>query len=122
MQDNGYQGDLPIDLPSMLGSGEPRVSAYSGTKGLLLAVLEDGIRSYLSPVKEIRIEAEYWVSSGRQRSPFCFVVICETLGLEPSAVRSALERLRTQRVRGARVIGRTRPNVRRAHRVTRHVG
>ncbi|MCI0408588.1 MAG: hypothetical protein L0191_08500, partial [Acidobacteria bacterium] len=36
MQDNGYQGDLPIDLPSMLGSGEPRVSAYSGTKGLLL--------------------------------------------------------------------------------------
>jgi hypothetical protein len=118
MRDNGHGAELPIDLPSMLGSGEPRVSAYNGTKGLLLAVLEDGIRSYLSPVKEIRAEAEYWVGSARQRSPFCFVVICETLGLEPSAVRGALERMRTQRVNPARAIGRTRPNVRRAHRVT----
>jgi hypothetical protein len=46
------------------------------------------------------------------------VVICETLGLEPAAVRDALERLRTQRVGSRRVIGRTRPNVRRANRVT----
>jgi hypothetical protein len=112
-----------LDLPTLLGSGEPRVSAYNGTKGLLLAVLEDGIRSYLSPVKDIQAEAEYWVSSGRQRSPFCFVVICETLGLEPTAVRRALEHLRKQRVHPGRVIGRTRPNVRRAHRVTqRQVG
>jgi hypothetical protein len=106
----------------MLGAGEPRASAYNGTKGLLLAVLEDGIRSYLSPVKDVRAEAEYWVSSHRQRSPFSFVVICETLGLEPSAVRLALERLRAQRVHPGRAIGRTRPNVRRAHRVTRRAG
>jgi hypothetical protein len=123
MRDNGYPHDPPLDLPSLLGSGTPRASSYSGTKGLLLAVLEDGIRSYLSPVKEIRAEAEYWVGSGRQRSPFCFVVICETLGLEPSAVRCALERMRTQRITPARAIGRTRPNVRRAHRITqRQVG
>jgi hypothetical protein len=38
-------------------------------------------------------------------------------------VRRALERLRSQRVNPARAIGRTRPNVRRAHRVThREVG
>ena len=90
---------------------------------MLLAVLEDGIRSYLSPVPEIRAEAEYWVGSGRTRSPFAFVVICETLGLEPAAVRSALDRLRLQRVSPNRAIGRTRPNVRRANRVTqRKVG
>lgn len=115
--------DLTVDLHGILGGGEPRTSALSGIKGLLLAVLEDGIRSYLSSVKEVRAEAEYWVSSSRARSPFCFVVICETLGLEPTAVRHALERMRSQRVNPGRVLGRTRPNVRRAHRVTqREVG
>lgn len=115
--------DLIAGLQGFLGGGEPRSNAISGIKALLLAVLEDGIRSYLSPVKEVRAEAEYWVSSSRARSPFCFVVICETLGLEPTAVRHALERLRAQRVNPGRVLGRTRPNVRRAHRVTqREVG
>ena len=115
--------ELTTDLQGILGGGEPRTAALSGIKGLLLAVLEDGIRSYLSPIKEVRTEAEYWVGSGRARSPFCFVVICETLGLEPTAVRRALERLRAQRVNPGRAIGRTRPNVRRAHRVTqRQVG
>ena len=115
--------DLRTELNGTLGGGEARSSALSGIKGLLLAVLEDGIRSYLSPVKEVRAEAEYWVASGRARSPFSFVVICETLGLEPSAVRDALERLRSQHVDASRALGRTRPNVRRAHRVTqREVG
>jgi len=115
--------DLAAELQGLLGGGEPRSTALCGIKALLLAVLEDGIRSYLSPIKEVRAEAEYWVSSSRARSPFCFVVICETLGLEPTAVRHALDRLRTQRVNPSRTIGRTRPNVRRAHRVTqREVG
>jgi hypothetical protein len=109
---------LSDELRGVLSGGEPRHSALNGTKALLLAVLEDGIRSYLSPIEEIRAEAEYWVSSRRARSPFCFVVICETFGLEPSAVRRAIERLRAQRVDPARAIGRTRPNVRRSHRVT----
>ena len=109
---------LNTALRNVLSGGEPRRDTLSGTKALLLAVLEDGIRSYLSPVDEIRAEAEYWVSSRRARSPFCFVVICETFGLEPSAVRLAIERLRTQRVDPARAIGRTRPNVRRSHRVS----
>lgn len=111
--------DLTAELGGLLASGEPRHSMLGGIRGLLLAVLEDGIRSYLSSAPEIRAEAEYWVSSRRARSPFSFVVICETLGLEPSAVRGALERLRAQRINPARVIARSRPNVRRAHRVTR---
>ncbi|MGH7787011.1 MAG: hypothetical protein ACRERC_09110, partial [Candidatus Binatia bacterium] len=97
MRNDGLKSDLGLDLPSVLGAGAPRATSFSGTKSLLLAVLEDGIRSYLSPLKEIRLEAEYWVGSAKQRSPFSFVVICETLGLEPTAVRVALARLRAQR-------------------------
>src|SRR4051812_32645178 len=91
--------DLGAQLTAcLIGGGERRNCVLSGIKGLLLAVLEDGIRSYLSSVGDVRAEAEYWVGSGRARSPFSFVVICETLGLEPSAVRVALERMRAQHV------------------------
>ena len=46
-----------------LGGGESRSAQYTGTKALMLAILEDGIRSYLSPMSRIRTEAEYWVGS-----------------------------------------------------------
>jgi len=112
-------GELDLDLLrlSSLGGGESRSAQYTGTKALMLAILEDGIRSYLSPVGRIRTEAEYWVKSGRQRSPFCFTVVCETLGLEPEAVRVALERLRLRNVSPRRALGRSRPNVRRTGRL-----
>jgi hypothetical protein len=112
-------GELDLDLLrlSSLGGGESRTAQYTGTKALMLAILEDGIRSYLSSVGRIRSEAEYWVKSGHQRSPFCFTVVCETLGLEPQAVRSALERLRIRNVSPRRAIARSRPNVRRTGRL-----
>lgn len=115
--------DLDLIRLTSLGGGEPRTAQYTGTKALMLAILEDGIRSYLSPVGRIRDEAEYWVTSTRQRSPFSFMVVCETLGLEPEAVRTALERLRSKKVHPRRVLGRNRPNVRRTGRlVTRKTG
>jgi hypothetical protein len=117
--------ELDLDLMRLtsLGGGEPRAAQYTGTKALMLAILEDGIRSYLSPVARIRNEAEYWVTSTRQRSPFSFNVVCDTLGLEAEAVRTALERLRIKKVHPRRVLGRSRPNVRRAGRlVTRKTG
>lgn len=117
MRDHALGNDV-ADLSSVLGGSAPQVTNFSGTKGLLLAVLEDGIRSYLSPIGELRSEAEYWINSSRARSPFCFVVICETLGLEPAAVRRALERMRAESVDPTRALGRTRPNVRRVHRVS----
>ena len=112
-------GDLDLDLLrlSSLAGGEPRAAQYTGTKALMLAILEDGIRSYLSPVGRIRNEAEYWVKSARSRSPFSFAVVCETLGLEPSAVRAALERMRAKNVSPRRAIARSRPNVRRTGRI-----
>jgi hypothetical protein len=115
--------DLDLIRLTSLGGGEPRTAQYTGTKALMLAILEDGVRSYLSPVARIRNEAEYWVTSTRQRSPFSFTVVCETLGLEPEAVRTALERLRAKKVHPRRVLGRSRPNVRRTGRlVTRKIG
>lgn len=115
----GVATELDVDLLriSSLGGGESRSGQYTGTKALMLAILEDGIRSYLSPVNRVRCEAEYWVTSARQRSPFSFAVVCETLGLEADAVRAALRRLREKNVSPRRAIGRSRPNVRRTGRI-----
>lgn len=113
-------GDSDLDLLRItsLGGGESRATTqYTGTKALMLAILEDGIRSYLSPVGRVRSEAEFWVRSARNRSPFSFHVVCETLGLEPGAVRLALDRLRAKNVSPRRAIGRSRPNVRRTGRI-----
>lgn len=111
--------EVDVDLLRLasLGGGESRSSQYTGTKALMLAVLEDGIRSYLSPVARIRAEAEYWISSTRARSPFSFPVVCETLGLEADAVRGALRRMRERNVAPRRAISRSRPNVRRTGRI-----
>jgi len=111
--------DLLVDVDFLgvprLSGGEPRRDECTGVRALMLAVLEDGIRSFLSPMKRVRAEAERWVYR-QQRSLFSFVVVCETLGLEPGAVRRALERLRQ---RNTQVIRRSRPNVRRAGRMIR---
>ena len=110
--------DLELDFRGgVVSGGEPRHTEYTGTKALMLAVLEDGIRSYLSPVGRVRSEAEYWVSARRERSPFSFTVVCETLGLEPDAVRQALERMRSKDVTPRRALRRSRPNVRRGSRL-----
>jgi hypothetical protein len=102
------------DLTSLIGigGGESRTAPYTGTKALMLAVLEDAIRSYLSPEPRACAEAEGWVMSRQRRSVFSFVVVCETLGLEPKAVRAALRRMRAQQL-GPERIPRSRPNARR---------
>ena len=116
--------DVDSDLLRLaaLGGGEPRTGQYTGTKALMLAILEDGIRSYLSPVARVRTEAEYWVSTARQRSPFSFEVVCEILGLEADAVRAALRRLRERNVTPRKALGRSRPNVRRTGRIMSRKG
>jgi hypothetical protein len=97
-----------------LGGGEPRHTEYVGTKALMLAVLEEGIRNYCGPPGRVRTEAEAWVRSNR-RSAFSFLVICEMLGFEPDAVRAALPRLQKQL---RRPIRRVRPNARKHHTPT----
>ena len=99
-------------LPSLIRS-EPRWGRYTGMKALMLAVLEEGIRNYLGSNVRFQGEAAYWIASGSRRSPFAFCTVCETLGLEPTAVRIALKRLREQNVSAREAVGRSRPNVRR---------
>ena len=111
--------DLDVEglRSASLGGGEPRQGQFTGTKALMLAVLEDGIRSYLSPTRGISQEAEYWVHSDKRRSPFSFVVVCEMLGLDGGAVRAALRRMRDRRVPPRKALPRARPNVRVSGRV-----
>jgi hypothetical protein len=95
-----------------LGGGEPRQSDYSGTKALMLAVLEDAIRNCCGRAGALRNDAEDWVRSN-ERAPFSFLVICETLGLQPDAVRHALAEQAQSLPR------RIRANVRRHHPMTK---
>jgi len=111
--------DLGGDLEglSALGNDPLASGPCIGMRALMLAVLDNAITSYLSRTPRIRAEAEYWISTAQQQSPFSFTVVCETLGLEPSAVRAALVRLRERSVAPRAVLGRRRPNVRRNGRV-----
>jgi|SRR5579862_2170716 len=76
---------------SQLAGEESRGSGLTGTKALMMAVLEDAIHDYRTATGRQRIEVDAWVRS-EDRDVFSFVVICETLGLEPAAVRRALAR------------------------------
>jgi len=66
---------------------------HTGTKALMLAVFEDGIRCYLGNKKRLQREAEIWMYCSR-KLVFSFDVLCETFGLEPNATRNALRQLR----------------------------
>jgi len=107
-RDRNSLGDESGSLIGLAG-GELRAAPYSGTKALMLAVLEDAIRTYLN--RQDGGEAELWIFGRQRRSVFSFVVVCETLGLEPNAVRAALRRLDANEGED-RALRRSRPNVR----------
>jgi hypothetical protein len=99
-------------LRNPVSGGEPRTSQLTGTKALMLAVFEDGIRSYLTGRNLIAADAEDWLNSGKRYSPFAFVVICETFGLDPLAVRAAVKRMKEENRSPGEIIPRVRNNVR----------
>ncbi len=74
-------------------STSPPGTPHTGTKALMLAVLEDGIRCYLGNKRRLQREAELWMYCSR-RLVFSFDVLCETFGLDPNATRRALRQLR----------------------------
>jgi len=93
-----------------IGGGNGSSSPLTGTKALMLAVMEDALRAFLGTDMRAREEAEGWMFGPHPRSVFSFVVVCETLGLEPRAVRSALREMRG--TNGTVVLPRSRPNAR----------
>ncbi|MBI3786605.1 MAG: hypothetical protein HY270_24715 [Deltaproteobacteria bacterium] len=98
-------------LQSVIG-GESRSGQLTGTKALMLAVLEDGIRSYLGGSSIVAQDAEYWIYSHRRLSPFSFIVVCEILGLDADAVRDTLKRMKDLNLSPRKAFPRTRNNVR----------
>ena len=105
-------------LRSAVGGGVSTVSEHTGTKALMLAILEDGLRALLDPSVRVSEEAARWMASRRDNWVFSFPSVCETLGLDPDAVRRAAQRMKGQNVSARQVIGRSRPNSRRFGRVS----
>lgn len=78
----------------------------SDVSELMLAVLEDAMRTYKdgldSPVPSKRVEAfkvEAWASSDDTDWPFAFVNVCNTVGVSPEYVRTAMRKWRRQMAR-----------------------
>lgn len=117
-KDAGWLGLTALRTLTPVCGGEARAGQPTGVKALMLAVLEDGIRSTLSQVPQIRAEAEYWVMSTQRRSPFSFAIVCESLGLDPSAARRAILQMRGDVRTGAQPVRRSRPNVHRRGRLS----
>ena len=81
----------------LLGGGEPRNAMLSGIKGLLLAVLEDGIHAFQDHFgarngKKRRLfeEAEAWIFSNEDDWIFSFSSVCAQLNLDPDYLRRGL--------------------------------
>lgn len=100
-----------LDALIGVGGGEDRSAPYSGPKALMLAVLEDAIRAFLSKDARARDEASSWIFGPHPRSVFSFAVVCETLGLEPKAVRVAIRGM-NRRELSPDLLPRSRPNAR----------
>src|SRR5262249_11879866 len=65
-----------LQLRGRIVGGEPTHSTFTGIKGLMLAVLEDGLRSFLSSKDRVREEAEAWMRMPSAAWPFSFVAVC----------------------------------------------
>ncbi len=83
---------------SSVSDGDSGNGPHEGVKALMLAVLEEALRTYFGPSGHERRQAEDWVRS-RSNSTFSFVTVCETLGLDPNATRHALSRMKGDLVR-----------------------
>jgi len=94
-----------IVLPEQFFEGARRDSYASGEKALMLAVLEDGIRCFQEHLRNPRsnprllsAQAEAWIRAVDYEWPFSFNNVCETLGIDPGALRGALLAWKTKRL------------------------
>ena len=97
-----------IVLPEQLHQGYRRDSYLSGEKALMLAVLEDGIRCFqehlTNPRSNPRLlskQSEDWIRAVDYEWPFSFNNVCETLGIDPDALREKLLTWKAKRLQSA---------------------
>jgi len=110
---DGYDTILPAQFWSTAAAVQPEIR-------LMAAVLEEAI-ALLSRGRagkhhdEAWYEARLWLESDDTSGTFSFITICDVLGIEPSRVRGAVNRL----AEGAQIFVRPRmANGRGRHRVT----
>ena len=77
-----------------------------GARDLMLAVLEDAIRTYVTnsmgrTTRQRRLfdEVKAWIDTRVDRAPFSFETICETFDIEPDDLRRRLSNLSPERFR-----------------------
>jgi len=82
--------ELAVSFEAVYGRTEPA----GGERRLLLAVLEDGIRTLLKyagarrgRARTLEREALTWMLSDAHSDVFAFASICETLEIDPSRLR-----------------------------------
>jgi hypothetical protein len=107
-----YETILPSQFIDLLRNDHARPPEHR----LMLAVLEDAIRSYRRYMGSSRArrgqlfrEVEEWFASDAATWPFSFVVICQTFDIEPEYIRAGLRAWSTA---NASVVRRDGPTIR----------
>jgi hypothetical protein len=87
----GFDGDVCVRYEAVYRRAEPAC----GERRLLLAVLEDGIRTFLKNAHathgragNLKREALTWLSSDQRDDVFDFENICEMLGIDAGRLRT----------------------------------
>jgi hypothetical protein len=114
-----------IVLPEQLHQGYRKDSYLSGEKALMLAVLEDGIRCFqehlTNPRSNPRLlskQAEDWIRAVDYEWPFSFNNVCETLGIDPDALRERLLTWKAKRLQSAEAAdGKPTPTEKKVYRL-----
>ncbi len=111
-------------LPEQFIQGARRDSYISGEKALMLAVLEDGIRCFQEHLRNPRSnprllskEAEDWIKAVDWDWPFSFNNVCETLGIDPDALRGSLLAWKAKRLASLEERNRPTPNEKKVYRL-----
>ena len=88
---SGFDGEVCVRYEAVYRRAEPAC----GERRLLLAVLEDGIRTLLKHARathgrgfNLRREALTWLTTDDRGDVFAFENICETLGVDATRLRS----------------------------------
>jgi hypothetical protein len=108
-QTDGDVLEPEIRLPEQLENAGKRCTMPEHR--LMLAVMEDAVHVYQTACgathgqgRKLFRETADWFASDDTSSPFCFVTICQLLGLDPDYLRAGLRRWRDRQQSDVRVI------------------